>query len=154
VQRSPVAKDARAQGLVERAVPLHVDGLVVLSELSLARTGRSGDLEAAPIALTVILFCVRVPVLSETMAVQEPRVSTASRWRITALFSAIRRTPIASATVTTIGRPAGMAATASATASVIICGQALPMRSPTPKARAQMTRIPQVIQIASCWMRR
>ncbi|OQA07638.1 MAG: hypothetical protein BWY65_01808 [Firmicutes bacterium ADurb.Bin373] len=61
---------------------------------------------------TVISFCVSVPVLSEQITVEQPRVSTAGSLRITAWRLIIRCTPRASATVTMAGRPSGMAATA------------------------------------------
>ncbi len=51
------------------------------------------------------------------MTVALPSVSTAGIRRTTALRRAIRVTPIANATVSTIGRPSGTAATASATAT-------------------------------------
>ena len=63
-------------------------------------------------ACTVIWLRVSVPVLSDATTVVEPSVSTAGRWRMIARRRAIRRTPIASAIVTTAGSPSGTAATA------------------------------------------
>ena len=65
---------------------------------------------------------VSVPVLSVAMTVTEPSASTADRRRTTARWRAMRSTPSASATVRTAGSPSGTAATASATAKMIICG--------------------------------
>ena len=67
------------------------------------------------ISRAVILFSVRVPVLSEQIADVEPSVSTAGSRFTIALRSAISRVPIDSSAVTTAGRPVGIAATASAT---------------------------------------
>ena len=67
---------------------------------------------------TVILFWVRVPVLSEQMTWVQPRVSTAVRRRMTALRWLMLVTPMESTTVTTVARPSGMAATARETATM------------------------------------
>ena len=61
---------------------------------------------------TVILFCVRVPVLSEHITPALPSVSTAGRCLIIARCIAIFLTPNASTIVTTAGSPSGIAATA------------------------------------------
>ena len=71
---------------------------------------------AVQIVSTVILFLVRVPVLSEQMTVHPPRLSTAPSRRMTAREDAMRCTPSARMTVTTAPMPSGMAATATATA--------------------------------------
>ena len=63
-------------------------------------------------ACTVIWLRVRVPVLSEATTVVLPSVSTAGSRRTMARRRAIRCTPMASAMVTTAGRPSGTAATA------------------------------------------
>ena len=63
-------------------------------------------------ASTRIRFCVSVPVLSDATTVVLPSVSTAGRCRMIACRRAIRRTPTASAIVTTAGSPSGTAATA------------------------------------------
>ncbi len=98
------------------------------------------------IARTVIWFWVRVPVLSVTITVVEPSVSTAGSWRIRAWRSAMRRTPSARATVTTMGRPAGMAATESAMPSRSMSSKALPEAIPRPMATTAVPRMPTVIQ--------
>ena len=67
---------------------------------------------------TVILFWVRVPVLSEQMTWVQPSVSTAVSRRMMAFSFAIFVTPIERTTVTTVARPSGMAATASDTATI------------------------------------
>ena len=54
--------------------------------------------------------------MSEQITVTDPSVSTAGSRRITALRPAMRRAPSASETVTTAGRPSGIAATARLTA--------------------------------------
>ena len=70
----------------------------------------------AYILTTVILFWVRVPVLSEHTTLHEPRVSTAGSFLTMAFFLLILLTPIASTIVTTVASPSGIAATASAIA--------------------------------------
>lgn len=65
----------------------------------------------------VMLFVVRVPVLSEQITVVQPSVSTEGRERTRAFSLAMRRVPRARQVVTTAGRPSGMAATARATAT-------------------------------------
>ncbi len=66
---------------------------------------------------TVMRFSVRVPVLSVRMTVVAPSVSTADSRSISAFCRAMRHMPRARASVATIGRPSGMAATASAIAA-------------------------------------
>ena len=65
---------------------------------------------------TVILFVVRVPVLSEQITVVQPRVSTLGSLRTIAFFFAIYLVPSARHVVITAGNPSGIAATASAIA--------------------------------------
>ncbi len=60
---------------------------------------------------TCILFCVRVPVLSEQMTVAEPIVSQATSWRTSELARVIFCIASASETVTLIGSPSGTATT-------------------------------------------
>ncbi len=67
---------------------------------------------------TVILFWVRVPVLSEQMTCVQPSVSTAVSLRMTALRLDILVTPMESTMVTTVASPSGMAATARLTATM------------------------------------
>ena len=83
----------------------------------------------------VIWFSVSVPVLSEQITVVQPSVSTAESFFRIARFCAIRHMPIASVTVTTAGRPSGIAATASATALIAACVQGRPRA----KSRAKIT---------------
>ena len=89
---------------------------------------------------TSIRFSVRVPVLSEQMTVTEPSVSTAGSLRTSALRRAMRRAPSASATVTTAGRPSGMAATARLTATRNIVSGDSPRATPAAKTSAQTTK--------------
>jgi len=59
-----------------------------------------------------MIFCVKIPVLSEQVTVTHPRVSTADSFLTTAFRFPILITPIAEVTATTIGRPSRIAATA------------------------------------------
>ena len=59
-----------------------------------------------------------LPVLSQQMYVAHPRASTAGSFFIMAFFFAILITPSASVTVTQMGRPSGIAATASDTPKI------------------------------------
>ena len=70
---------------------------------------------APTISTTFILFCVRVPVLSDAITVLLPSVSTAGSFLIILFFFAILVMPIDSMIVTTAGNPSGIAATASPT---------------------------------------
>ena len=65
--------------------------------------------------VTIILFCVNVPVLSEQITVAQPKVSTDGSLRTMACRLIIRCTPRANAIVTIAGNPSGMAATAKET---------------------------------------
>ena len=67
---------------------------------------------------TVIWFIVNVPVLSEAMISVEPSVSTAGNLRTIALRLAKVVVPIDKTIVTMAGKPSGIAATASATATI------------------------------------
>jgi len=62
--------------------------------------------------VTVILFCVRVPVLSEQITETDPNVSTAGSFLTIACSLINRWTPIARTMVTIAGNPSGIAATA------------------------------------------
>ncbi|KKC30302.1 hypothetical protein CDSM653_00781 [Caldanaerobacter subterraneus subsp. pacificus DSM 12653] len=62
--------------------------------------------------VTVILFSVKVPVLSVQITFVQPRVSTAGSFLIKAFLLSILCTPIAREIVTTAGSPSGIAATA------------------------------------------
>jgi len=66
-------------------------------------------------SVTVCSFLVSVPVLSEQMTETDPRASTECSFFTIAFRFAMRNTPKANVTVVTIGRPSGMAATASDT---------------------------------------
>ena len=70
--------------------------------------------------LTVILFCVKVPVLSEQITDALPSVSTAGSFFTIAFFLTILWTPIAKTIVDTAASPSGIAATASETAVINI----------------------------------
>ena len=61
---------------------------------------------------TVILFLVKVPVLSEQTTLTAPNVSTDGRRRMMVFTLAIRETESARTIVTTAGSPSGTAATA------------------------------------------
>ncbi len=84
------------------------------SKLSGENTPPRGSL----ISVTVILFSVRVPVLSEHIKVALPSVSQLGRWRIIAPRDASFPTPRESTMVTIAGSPSGIAATARLTASI------------------------------------
>ncbi len=62
--------------------------------------------------VTVISFCVNVPVLSEQITVAEPSVSTEDSLRMSACRLTISRMPSAREIVTTAGSPSGTAAIA------------------------------------------
>ena len=66
--------------------------------------------------LTVMRFCVSVPVLSEQITDTLPSPSTACKWRMMAFSFAIFRVPKDSTMVTLELSASGMAATANATA--------------------------------------
>ena len=80
----------------------------------------------------VILFSVRVPVLSEQIADVEPRVSTAGSRLTIAFRRAISRVPRESSAVTTAGRPVGIAAIASVTPVTRSLSKSSPLASPIP----------------------
>ncbi len=70
----------------------------------------------------------------------EPSVSTATSLRMMALRCAIILMPTASTTVTTAGRPSGMADTAAATASKNTSSQSRPFTRPRITSRAHTPR--------------
>lgn len=74
-----------------------------------------------------------------------PSVSTAARRSISAFFRAMRHRPRASARVATIGRPSGMAATASAMLASAMRRRSLPAATPRPARRAAVARTAQTI---------
>ena len=94
------------------------------------------------IAVTVILFCVSVPVLSEQIYVAAPSVSTAGSRLMTALLFAIFCTPSERTTVTTAGRPSGIAATARLTESMNALSMPMPRRMLKTNISAQMASAP------------
>ena len=79
---------------------------------------------------TVILFWVRVPVLSEQITCVQPSVSTAVSRRITAPRLLMLVTPMDNTTVTTVASPSGIAATASDTATMKVCSTDCREKSP------------------------
>ena len=89
---------------------------------------------------TCILFCVKVPVLSEQIMLLLPKVSTAGNFRIILFFRAIFVTPIDNIIVTIAGNPSGMAATASPTEVINISIGAIFFIIPMTKIRKQMTK--------------
>jgi hypothetical protein len=87
---------------------------------------------ASSTARTVSSLQVSVPVLSLATSVQLPRLSTAGSRRTMAPRFAMRRAPMASATVSATGSPSGMAETASATPNMNISATPRPWtRTPT-----------------------
>ena len=77
-------------------------------------------------SVTVILFSVNVPVLSEQMIFTEPNVSTAGSFLMMAFFLDIAVTPIESTTATIAAKPSGIEATASETEIRNISAKSLP----------------------------
>ena len=92
--------------------------------------------------VTCILFCVRVPVLSEQITLLLPKVSTAGSFLIIVFFLAIFVTPIESIIVTIAGSPSGIAATASPTEVINISTGSIFLRIPITNINAQMTKHP------------
>ena len=99
--------------------------------------------------MTVILFCVSVPVLSEQIYVAAPSVSTAGRRRMTALLFAILCTPSERTTVTTAGSPSGIAATARLTESMNALSTPMPrsMLSMNISAQTESAPMPSALPI-------
>ena len=82
---------------------------------------------------TVMRFWVSVPVLSVQMTVAAPSVSTAVRWRTSALRRAMRCVPIARASVTVGSKPSGTLATMMPMAKMKFSQNGSPMNRPTAK---------------------
>ena len=101
-------------------------------------------------ATTVILFWVRVPVLSEQITWVLPKVSTAGRWRTMARFWAMRLMPMASTMVTTAVRPSGMAATPRLMAIMNISRGSMRWNSPSRKITPQMSTTPAPSTLPVC----
>ena len=100
---------------LHKTIPL-TNAFTLLSSFSLIST--NSPLDNVYNCLTVILFIVSVPVLSEQITWQHPSVSTAGKCFTIALFFDISLTPIANTIVTTALSPSGIAATAIATAVI------------------------------------
>ena len=103
-------------------------GLTVASLQSAAQT-ESSSVFPVKVSVTVILFCVRVPVLSVHITCVQPSVSTAVSFRTMAFCAAMRETPMESTIVTTAASPSGIAATASDTATMKVSISVLPFIS-------------------------
>ena len=96
--------------------------------------------EGVQMSTTVILFWVKVPVLSEQITPAHPKVSTAGSFFTMARRLAMRLTPRASTMEMMAGRPSGMAATARDTAVRNISSRFRPWSSPTPNMTAHTHR--------------
>ena len=92
-----------------------------IHQAAVSARGTARSPSAVRVRRTVMAFRVRVPVLSEQMTSQLPRVSTACSLRTMARLRLMRWTPRAMMMVTTAGIPSGMAATAMATAVMKVC---------------------------------
>ena len=106
-------------------------------------------------AVTVMRFCVSVPVLSVQMICAQPSVSTAVSRRMTALRRLMFVTPIDSTIVTTAASPSGMAATARLTAMRNVSSTTRPLivparSTPTANTIAQMPSTSHVRMRLSC----
>ena len=103
---------------------------------------------------TVILFWVRVPVLSEQIICVHPSVSTAVSFRIMAFLFDMFVTPIESTIVTTAASPSGIAATARETATIKVLRIVSPLipalRRPTAKITTQIP-ITRTVSILLSW---
>ena len=77
--------------------------------------------------------------MSEQITVVEPSVSTAESFLRMARFCAMRHMPMDSVTVTTAGRPSGIAATASATAVIAASVQGRPRAKSSEKMTVTTT---------------
>ena len=90
---------------------------------------------------TVILFCVKVPVLSEQITETDPNDSTAAKFLIIACSLAIFWVPIACTIVTIELKASGIAATANATANSNASSKGWPRHICNPKIKAQKIKI-------------
>ena len=92
------------------------------------------------ILVTCILFCVKVPVLSEHITLLLPNVSTAGSFLIILFFFAIFVTPIDSIIVTIAGSPSGIAATAKPTEVINISIGSIFFKSPITNINRQIPK--------------
>ena len=99
---------------------------MISSEFSIGSLSTSKCLLLNITSLTVILFCVIVPVLSEQITSTEPKVSTEDIFLTIVFFLAIEVVPRDSAIVITAGSPSGIAATAREIQSIIDSSKSLP----------------------------
>ena len=99
---------------------------MISSEFSIGSLSTSKCLLLNITSLTVILFCVIVPVLSEQITSTDPKVSTDDILRTIVFLFAIEVVPKDSAIVITAGNPSGIAATASEIQSIIDSSKSLP----------------------------
>jgi len=88
--------------------------------------------------ISVILFWVNVPVLSEQMILVLPKVSTAGNFLTIAFLWAILPTPIDKTIVTITGSPSGMAETAKDTEVIKISIIGIPYHRPIAKITIQI----------------
>ena len=88
------------------------------------------------LALAVIIWVGGSAVLSDAITVAHPSDSTTGNFLTMALRLAIRKTPKASVTVTQMGSPSGMAATAKLTAMLTVSKKGRPMSQPTTAIKA------------------
>mmetsp|Transcript_19988 Transcript_19988/g.46221 ORF Transcript_19988/g.46221 Transcript_19988/m.46221 type:complete len:231 (-) Transcript_19988:678-1370(-) len=107
----------------------------------LTSTGSVFSKPGHTIRVTVISFCVRVPVLSTQITVAQPSASTAGSFLTIALRAAIRITPSARVTVTQMGKPSGMAATARETPIWNMSSSFLPWITPMSAITPMMPKL-------------
>ena len=117
-----------------------------VSTLNVSPFSTSDNLPFVKIFFTVILFCVKVPVLSEQITLALPKVSTAGNFFTIAFLFTILWTPIAKTIVEIAAKPSGIAATAKDTAVINIWIGSFPYKVPTTKIIAHITNatIPKV----------
>mmetsp|Transcript_25277 Transcript_25277/g.79323 ORF Transcript_25277/g.79323 Transcript_25277/m.79323 type:complete len:321 (-) Transcript_25277:432-1394(-) len=92
-------------------------------------------------SVTTCRFCVSVPVLSTQMTLVQPSASTAGSFFTIALRAAMRTTPSASVTVTQMGSPSGMAATARLTPIWNMDSSGRPRSQPTTLMTPMMAKL-------------
>ena len=99
------------------------------------------------ILLTVILFSVSVPVLSEHTTLAHPKVSTAVNFLTKALRLSMRLTPSAKAIVTIAGNPSGTAATERDIPIISISNTGSPLNIPVIETTEHITKHPIAIYL-------